>query len=154
MLIRPYVQEDWPDLCRVHDAARVIELWETVGLAAFLPLAVAAENEGLFDNRIEVLEHNGRVQGFVAFTGDELTWLYVHPDLHGRGFGKALLEHALKLAGPVVQTEVLEGNAGATRFYLANGFTLVSKKTGKLAGNEEFSATGLYLRHERLQAKD
>lgn len=133
----------------MHDAARLLELEPTVGLAAFLPLEVAADNEGLFDHKVEVLEIDDRVEGFVAFAPDEISWLYVNPAMHGRGYGKALLDHALSQCGPVVRTEVLEGNEPATRLYFASGFELERRVTGKLTGNESFAATGLYLRRER-----
>ena len=42
--------------------------------------------------------------------------------------------------GPV-ELEVLDGN-GARDFYEALGFVLESTQTGKLAGNESFTATG------------
>lgn len=120
-----------------------------MGLDSFLPLDVAGMNEGLFDHRLDVLEAEGRVEGFVAFAPDEVTWLYVHPAKHRRGFGKALLDHALSEAGPVVFTEVLDGNGPATSLYYASGFTLVRKIAGQLSGSARFPATGLYLRRDR-----
>ena len=54
MEIRPYTQADWPWIAAAHDAARKLEL-HLAGLDdAFLPLAEAAEREGLFDYTILV----------------------------------------------------------------------------------------------------
>jgi hypothetical protein len=48
MTIRPYAPADWPRLCENHDAARMDELRAFGCPDAFLPLAAAANNEGLF----------------------------------------------------------------------------------------------------------
>lgn len=144
-LVRPYQPQDWDAICRVHDAARVFELQPTVGMAAFIPLADAAENEGLFDGALDVLEVGNDIVGFVGWTDDELTWLYVDPAHFGKGFGRLLLRHAIASAGPVFRTEVLEGNRAAEQLYLQEGFVLKERKLGRLAGNEAFAAAGLLL---------
>ena len=70
--IREYQRDDWPRLCAIHDAARQNEL-KLAGLPqAFLPLAVAAEREGLFDYDLRVAQLGGEVAGFVAYLPDEL----------------------------------------------------------------------------------
>ncbi len=90
MEIRPYTQADWPRIAAVHDAARPMEL-HLAGLdGAFLPLSVAAQREGLFDYTI-LVALKPEVVGFVAFTPEELAWLYVDPCLpppgHWQGSG-------------------------------------------------------------------
>jgi GNAT superfamily N-acetyltransferase len=149
MLIRPYTDLDWPDLCRIHDAARLDELRLSVGLDAFLTLEQTADAEGLFDAQLDVLEVDGQVLGFVAYSDHELTWLYVTPDAYGKGYGRALLRHAITKAGPVFATEVLEGNVPATTLYLSEGFELIERKAGRLVGNEGFAAVGLNLERRR-----
>jgi ribosomal protein S18 acetylase RimI-like enzyme len=147
MLIRPYETPDWEALCRVHDAARPYELRPTVGLDAFLTLEQTAEEEGLFDASLDVLVVDEVVIGFAAYGDDELTWLYVDPDRFGEGHGRRLLRHVVARTGPVLQTEVLEGNEAALALYLSEGFTVVRRSEGKLAGNERFAAVGLVLEH-------
>ena len=148
LTIRPYSPADWPRLCVIHDAARLDELRPTVGEAAFLPLKQAAENEGLFDGRVDVAELDGVVEGFIAYSDDEITWIYVNPNLYRRGIGRALVRHALAVAGPIVRLEVLEGNEAALRFYLAEGFKVVQRSEGKLAGNETFAAAGFVMEYD------
>lgn len=145
--IRPYAETDWPALCKVHDAARPFELRPTVGMEAFLTLVESAEEEGLFDGALDVLDVGGQIVGFVAYKPDELTWLYVHPDHFGQGFGRRLLRHAISNADGVFSTEVLEGNTAAEALYLAEGFKLIQRSVGKLAGNESFPAVGLVLQY-------
>ena len=93
--LRPYAPSDWVAINAIHDAARLDELRASVGVEAFLSLAQTAESEGLFDGEVWVAERDGRVVGFVAFTRDELTWLYTDPAHYRRGVGRTLLLHAL-----------------------------------------------------------
>lgn len=152
--IRPYQPADWPRLCAIHDAARLDELRLSVGIEAFLPLAQAAETEGLFDNRVEVAEVAGQVLGFVAYTDTDLNWLYVDPAVYGRGIGRALVRHAIASAGPVLGLEVLEGNEPALKLYLAEGFQILKRAEGRLTGNESFPAAGYVLERRTEQRSD
>jgi ribosomal protein S18 acetylase RimI-like enzyme len=145
MQMRPYRPADWLRLCEIHDLSRPDELRPNRLQAAFLPLAQTAQNEGLFDGQVWVAELQGRVEGFVAFAGHELTWLYVHPDAYRRGIGRALLHHALAACGGAMQTEVLVDNTWALGLYLAEGFCILQRTDGKLAGNESFAASGYVL---------
>lgn len=142
IMIRRYAPQDWDDMCRIHDAARLDELRNSVGVEAFLPLADTHEKEGLFEGDVWVAELDGEVAGFIAGTSDEITWLYVDTALYRRGVARALTRHVLARASQPVELEVLEGNAGARAFYDSMGFVWRSSTTGKLAGNETFEATG------------
>jgi ribosomal protein S18 acetylase RimI-like enzyme len=92
-----------------------------------------------------VAEIGGRVEGFVGFQPDEVTWLYVSPARYRQGLGRALLRHALAAAGPEVRIEVLEGNDGALALYLSEGFVIIERAEGRLVGNERFAASGFRL---------
>lgn len=147
VLIRPYRDADWDAIARVHDAARLDELRDSVGVEAFLTLAQTAEGEGLFDGLVWVAETGGEVVGFVALDGDEVTWLYVDPAHYRRGIGRALLRHAVEAApGAQVEVDVLAGNPAAEGLYLGEGFVILETKTGSLVGNERFAATGHHMR--------
>lgn len=145
MPIRPYRPDDWPRLCAIHDAARRDELAASGLMDAYLTLAQTAENEGLFAGEVFVCEAAGEVQGFVAFNDDELTWLYVDPAAYGQGIGRRLLRHAVAARGGTLGTEVLLGNERALALYRSEGFRVVRRADGKLAGNEGFAASGWVL---------
>lgn len=147
MPIRPYHPTDWARLCAIHDAARRHELAAAGLLDAFLTLEQTAENEGLFAGDVWVSESDGEVSGFVAFADDELTWLYVDPARYGQGIGRSLLRHALAACAGTLGTEVLLGNERALALYLSEGFEIVRRADGKLAGNEGFAASGWVLQH-------
>lgn len=139
--IRGYETRDWERIQAIHDEARRREL-ALAGLeAAFLPLAVAAEREGLFDYQLAVAELDGAVAGFAAYTEEELAWLYVDQAMGRRGVGRALARHALERAGRPVSVEVLQGNEPALALYRSLGFRDVETATGHMPGNEAFSVT-------------
>lgn len=146
LLLRPYAESDWPRLCEIHDSARILEL-RAAGLeAAFLSLEQAAENEGLFDGTVVVADRAGQIEGFVAFSDDELTWLYVDPALHRRGTGRALVRYVLQASKNDLSAEVLLGNEIALSLYRSEGFTVLKRVDGRLTGNEAFAASGYLLK--------
>ena len=145
-VIRNYCEEDWPRLLAIHDAARLDEL-RLAGLEeAFLPLAVAAEAEGLFDYMVRVACLEGTAAGFSAFGEGELAWLYVDPALSRRGVGTRLVQDALEHLGRPVAIEVLAGNEPARRLYERCGFRLAETVSGRMPGNETFPVTCHVLR--------
>jgi hypothetical protein len=73
MVVRRYSPSDWDRLCEIHDEARKQELQASGLQDAFIPLAEAAGNEGLFDGEVLVAEQDGTVCGFVAYNAGELT---------------------------------------------------------------------------------
>ncbi len=154
MSIRPYTADDWERVCQIHDAARRDEL-EAAGLSeAYLTLQQIAENEGFHDYVIRVAEVGERVLGFVAFTGEELAWLYVDPVAYGKGVGTSLIRAALLESKAPMSAEVLDGNAAAIALYLKTGFRLVGNDQGVMPGNESFPVSVTLLLHPGLAAQD
>lgn len=145
MIIRPYQPTDWTRICAIHDAARLDELRHSVGEAAFRSLEETFEREELFAAWVKVAELHGRIEGFVAYSEIELTWLYVDPAMYRKGVGRALLRHAVKHARTRLTVEVLEGNKPALQLYLSEGFKFMHRAVGRLEGNEEFAASGFVL---------
>ncbi|MFS2109631.1 acetyltransferase [Sphingomonas sp. Sphisp140] len=68
-----------------------------------------------------VEDESGTVQGFLALDGDMIDALFVDPAAHGRGFGSALVAHALSLS-PDARVDANEQADNALPFYLARGF--------------------------------
>ncbi|MEM9005891.1 MAG: N-acetyltransferase [Cyanobacteria bacterium P01_F01_bin.86] len=145
---RSYQSTDWLRLCEIHDASRLDELSLTVGMDAFLTLEQTAESEGLFEDKLVVAEVDGVVRGFVAYSDEELTWLYVDPQFYRQGVGRSLIRHVVADSTSAIELEVLEGNTPALKLYLSEGFRVIRRIEGKLEGNEDFAAVGLVLRHE------
>lgn len=140
--IRPYLETDFPAIERIHDSARKQEL-ACAGLdAAFVPLRIAAQREGLFDYTLRVAEQNGEVVGFTAYTEDELAWLYVDPAHMRSGVGRALALYVIEHTSErPLCVEVLAGNEPALHLYTSIGFTRTRTLSGKMPGNECFAVT-------------
>ena len=140
-------------IATVHDRARLDELSTSVGVEAFLSLAATAEDEELFEGEVWVAEDKDLVVGFVAIDSEMtwITWLYVLPDFYRQGIGRKLLRQAIANCGSILYTSVLSGNDAALNLYQSEGFKIVETKTGKLSGNESFSATGYILQRDRQQ---
>lgn len=141
LTIRPYTAADWPAIQAIHDAARPIELQHARLDDAFVPLQIAAKREGLFDDTLLVAEDARHVVGFVAFTTEELSWLYVDPRQFNAGIGGQLVTAALEAAPTIQDVEVLAGNRPARHLYEKYGFQFRQTESGHMPGNEQFAVT-------------
>ena len=63
---------------------------------------------------------DGRIAGFIGTVEDRVEMLFVDPAQHGRGIGRALMEHALAQGARSV--DVNEQNPDALAFYQHLGF--------------------------------
>jgi putative acetyltransferase len=117
------------------DRPRLLEVWEAAVRATHHFLAEEdirfyrrMLGEQYFDLvRLTCLrDEQGRVQGFAGTAEDRLEMLFVDPTAHGRGFGKALLHHAIDHDG-VRLVDVNEQNPGAVAFYLSQGFEQIGR---------------------------
>lgn len=126
VLVRAYREGDFVDVCRVHDAARPLELAGCVDLRAYRPMGEIAREEGFFFCRTLVAEVEGEVVGFCSMEGSYISWLYVDPARRREGIGRTLLERAVAEIGTGgAWTHVLAGNRAAVEFYRAMGFMVV-----------------------------
>lgn len=76
----------------------------------------------------------GRLVGHMAVSPGWIDHLYVAPERHGDGIGRALVARA-QAEQAALQLWTFQANARARRFYAANGFAEVEWTDG--AGNEE-----------------
>ena len=95
-------------------------------------LETAVRDEYLAAVDVTVAERDGRVVGFVGTVGHRVEMLFVDPDLHGQGLGRALLAHAGR-DHPVLELDVNEQNPSALGFYRAQGFEV----TGRSATDDQ-----------------
>ena len=132
-VIRDYLHKtDWNQICKIHDNARKIELEGSASQEAFIALKDCYKDEELFDSTIYVGEFNDITIGFVAFDKNEITWLYVDPLYFRKGFGRKLLEFALKNMIKPARVTVLNNNFRAIDLYKSHGFKVVEEKKGKI----------------------
>jgi len=78
---------------------------------------------------VEVLvaeDSAGKPVGFIGLDGPKVEMLFVSASQHGKGIGKALIEHVGQLKGPLA-VDVNEQNPGGVAFYLKCGFRQVGR---------------------------
>ncbi|MGH1447686.1 MAG: GNAT family N-acetyltransferase [Cognatishimia sp.] len=80
-----------------------------------------------------VAELNGTPVGFIALLGNMVGGLFLHPDHHGAGIGRALMDHAVRQHGDLT-VEVFRDNAIGRAFYAAYGFTELKEFIDDYAG--------------------
>ncbi|TWF42353.1 acetyltransferase (GNAT) family protein [Chitinophaga polysaccharea] len=64
--------------------------------------------------------------GFIGVAENKIEMLFVHPDAHGKGIGKALLNYAIAQQGATA-VDVNEQNPQAVAFYLHMGFRVTAR---------------------------
>ena len=88
--------------------------------------------------RVFTIENGGKVLGLVSLCGSEIGDLYVLPEAQGLGYGRLLLDFAVRQAPEPTTLWLLENNTAAQRFYEDAGFTFTGRenRSGKLAERE------------------
>jgi len=88
--------------------------------------------------------------GFLVMDGNLIDALFVDPAVHGRGFGTALLDHALALA-PGAVVDASEQATNALPFYEARGFVRIGRSETDPQGR---AYPLVRLRHEAKSPKE
>lgn len=133
--IRAYDEADWPAVCAIHDRARPLEVAGVMPGDEVAPMVDAAEEDRFFASKTYVAAGpDGRLLGFISIIPPELTWLYVDPDHHGQGVGRALVEHVMGQLGTEGFVICLASNAPAVAFYRRMGFTPAAVFPGDCEG--------------------
>ena len=82
-----------------------------------------------------VMEIDGEVVGFIALMGNEVGAIFVQPEFHGRGAGKALMDKAQELHDDL-EVEVFKENSIGRKFYSQYGFELLAEKLHEATGQQ------------------
>jgi putative acetyltransferase len=117
------------------DFPRLLEVWEA---------AVRATHDFLEEHDIQLLKpllieqyfpqvqlscirsENGKISGFLGHADGKVEMLFVDPQNHGTGIGRALLSDAVTRLG-ATQVDVNEQTPKALGFYLSQGFEVESR---------------------------
>jgi len=83
----------------------------------------------LDDRAEECVQHAFQADpiGFLGYSNATIEALFVDPRYHRTGAGRFLVAHAQSLAAGPLMVDVNEQNDAAIRFYVALGFTVVSR---------------------------
>jgi putative acetyltransferase len=82
-----------------------------------------------------VIELDGEVKGFIALMGNEVGAIFLLPECHGIGAGKALMDKAQELHGDI-EVEVFKENSIGRKFYSRYGFTQLEEKLHEPTGQQ------------------
>ena len=113
-----------------QDVARNLDIWREAVLAThdflepgdFEEIARVVEEDYLPHAEFWVaVDEADRPLGFMGLREGHIDSLFVDPAVHGRGVGKALVHHAVALAGAVT-VDVNEQNPRGVGFYEKLGF--------------------------------
>jgi putative acetyltransferase len=84
-----------------------------------------------------VCEYNSEVVGFISLIGNEIAALFVQPEHHGIGLGRALVDKAFELHESL-EVEVFEVNSIGLQFYFAYGFVAFLEKIHEITNKKVF----------------
>lgn len=125
----------------IEDTDALVAVWRAANALAhpFLPAAfveqVAHDLRHIYFPNAEthVCEVDGRPVGFIAMVGSEIGGLFLDPALHGRGLGRAMVDHVRNREGQLC-VEVFEHNKVGRPFYEKYGFREVSRYLHEASG--------------------
>ncbi len=80
-----------------------------------------------------VAEVDGQIVGFISLIGNEVGALFVEPEFHGIGIGRALMDKAQSLHEKL-DVEVFKENTIGRKFYTAYGFEFMLEKKHEESG--------------------
>jgi ribosomal protein S18 acetylase RimI-like enzyme len=119
---------------RPADTPRLLEIWLEASRIGhfFLGEEVLLEQlpvlrDVYIPNADNWVAEDGRILGFIGLLANHIGGLFVAPEAHRRGVGRALVAHASERMGELT-VEVYERNALATAFYRSCGFEPAGRK--------------------------
>ena len=137
MAVQHLIREYAPD-----DLADILSAWESASALAHTFLTKPFVHQErinipeLYLPNVEtwVVEDSGRVIGFIALIGNKIGAIFVDPEFHGSGAGRALMDKARELRGDL-EVEVFKENAIGRKFYARYGFELLAETIHEATGN-------------------
>ncbi|WP_223248730.1 GNAT family N-acetyltransferase [Thalassolituus oleivorans] len=128
---------------QTSDLAAVLDSWEVATRLAHTFMTdefIAQERKNVAEIYIPntdtwVAEIDGVVEGFIALIGNEVGAIFLQPNWHGKGVGKALMDQAHALHGDL-EVEVFKENTIGRVFYLRYGFEFLEQKLHEPTGQQ------------------
>lgn len=127
---------------KTEDTDALIVVWGKANALAhpFLPAdfvaQVAEDMRNIYLPNAEtwVLEESGLTVGFIALIGNEIGGLFLDPAHIGKGYGRAMVDFAVALKGPL-RVEVFKDNAVGRPFYERYGFVFEEENMHEPSGS-------------------
>lgn len=105
-----------------------------VDARAFRPMEEVARDDEFFDSLTVVANERTEIVGFASWNEDYISWLYVHPEFHGRGIGRSLITAVLDRIGPDAWTNTMGGNEVSIGLFKSVGMELVFERPSDCEG--------------------
>lgn len=126
-----------------NDLEAVLNSWEVATRLAHEFMSdefIAQERKNVAEiyipnTEVWVVEISNQVKGFIALIGNEVGALFLQPECHGKGIGKALMDKAQELHGNL-EVEVFKANAIGRNFYAKYGFEHLEEKFHEPTGQQ------------------
>ena len=129
MLIRSSKPDDQPRLFEIWDAAvRATHQFLAPRDLATIAQMVRDQYLPTAKNLAVVEDDHGQAFGFLGLNGSHIDSLFVHPERHSQGGGRALVEWAA-LSRTTLFVDVNEQNRGGRQFYERLGFVEVGRSS-------------------------
>ncbi|WP_051108825.1 N-acetyltransferase [Paenibacillus daejeonensis] len=127
------------------DIPRLVDVWERCSQIshAFIPASYwEGQREAMAQQYLPaaesyVLESDGEASGFISLMDTRVAALFVDEAQQGKGYGKALLNHAKSLRSQL-NLQVYQKNESAVRFYKLQGFDITEECADPHTGEQEF----------------
>ena len=124
-----------------EDLGRVLDVWYAASKLAHPFLDedfLSRESERIATHHLPsaqtwVFEQGNVVVGFIALMGNEVGAIFVDPDFHGQGIGRALMDHARSIRD-VLELDVFKANSIGRKFYKRYGFRVVGEHVHEETG--------------------
>jgi putative acetyltransferase len=126
-----------------HDLDGILSAWENASSLAhpFLGKEFLVQERKnipevylpIADTWVVVIDN--AVVGFIALIGNEVGAIFLQPECHGQGAGKALMDKARDLHGDL-EVEVFAENPIGRKFYTRYGFVLLEEKLHEQTGQQ------------------
>lgn len=131
-MIRKYAPEDKEAVLRVwQESARVAHPF-------WAPQMFDRERQAIAEQFLPsaetyVFERSGKVVGFISLLGTEVGGLFVTPQCHREGIGRALMDEA-RASRDHLELDVFEANVIGRAFYERYGFRVVGERVDEATG--------------------
>ncbi len=127
-----------------QDIDRVAEIWLECNRKAhdFIPADYWRQNFDMVkamlpQAEVYVYENDNSIQGFAGLSGNYIEGLFVSSECQCCGIGARLLNH-IKGIRKTLQLKVYQKNTRAIRFYLREGFVILSEGVDEATGEKEY----------------
>ncbi|MGN0628756.1 MAG: GNAT family N-acetyltransferase [Oscillospiraceae bacterium] len=126
------------------DIDRVMEIWldSNKNAHSFIPAAYWNKNfgavkEAVLKAEVFVYENGGCIRGFIGLDNNYVEGIFVGEGFRSEGIGKSLMDFA-KTGRESLSLSVYAKNERAVKFYLREGFQIVSEGTDERTNEKEY----------------